>query len=252
MAPPPPADSDNPYPFNMKGDYKVTVKHDRLQNFLFLEGSIDVQELVIETGKNSYFKFKVGGDVGREGDEIDAFSPTIKADRLAMIGGSSQVLSVRSAAVVDVGNIEVPSLEQSGGTITAREIKVDDLRVDSSYVSDWTPASQLSLEAESIEAENVEIDGTSGGNNAEVYFDIGTLTVGGPDPELILTNTPAGIERLVISGTKPGYLAPVRLEGKNSLNEVVIQSDAAFYQRSANGAYKQCEASLSIINSLSK
>lgn len=242
----PPADSDNPYPFNMKGDYKVTVQHDDLRSFLFLEGSIDVQELVIETDEPSFFEFKVGGDVGREGDEIDAFSPTIKADRLAMIGDWSQVLSVRSAAVVDVGSIEVPYLDQSGGTITAREIKVDSLRVDSSYVSDWTPASQLSLEAESIDAEWVDIDGTSGGNNAEVNFDIGTLTVGGFAPELILTNTPAGINRLVISGTDAEELALMRLAGENSFNEVVIQSDTAFYQQAINGVYKQSEASLSI------
>lgn len=240
---PPPESSKNPYPFNMKGDYKVTVKNDNLKNFLFLEGSIDVRELMIETPAYRNFSFDVGGNVGREGDEIDAFSPTIKADRLEMTNGD---LSVRSAAVLDVGTIEVPTLEQYGGTINTRNIKVTKLSVDGLYRDDWSAASKLSLNAEAIDAKTATIIGTSGGNNAEVNLNVGTLTLGGPMPSITLTDAPAGINRLVISGTAPDRLAIVRLKGENSLNEVVIKSDAAFYQQSANGAYEQTQADLSI------
>ena len=237
---------NNPYPFNMKGDHKVTVRSDDPKNFLFLEGAIDVKELVVEAAKYSPFNFGVGGGVGRDYDEVDAFHPTIKADRLAITGSQQASLVVRSAADVDVGSIEVPSLNQYGGTLRADYIKATSLRVDGVYRSDWTPASQLSLVAESVDANSVTIVGTPGGNNAKVNLDIGTLTVGGFSPDMTLTNVPAGIERLVISGTDPERLGVVRLEGENSFNEVVIQSNAAFYQKSMNGAYQQAQASLSI------
>lgn len=52
---------NNPYPFNMKGDHKVTVRSDYPSDFLFLDGAIDVKELVVEAAKYSYFNFGVGG-----------------------------------------------------------------------------------------------------------------------------------------------------------------------------------------------
>lgn len=237
----PPPDSDNPYPFNLKGDSKVTVRNTTsLENFLFLKGAIDVRELVIETNQYAHFQFDVGGNSGREGDEIDAFSPTIKADRLAMNYGN---FSVRSAAEVDVGSLEVPTLAQYGGTLKARRIETKTLRVDCLYRDDWTPASQLTLDAEAIDARSVDIVGTPGDKHAKVNLRIGTLTVG---YSLNLTDTPAGIERLVIAGLSQRQPSIVLLSGNNILNDVVIQSDTAFYQKSADGAYKQKEAALSI------
>lgn len=243
-----------------KSDFQITGNHKAtIQSMLstsgyagqFFVGKIDVDEIVIEDqSKNSYFDFKVGGDTGRNGDEVDAFDPVIRANLMALKGVRS--MSVWSAADINVGRLETKTLELYGGTTQADQIVIENsLLINAVDVSDWTPSSQLTLQANRIEARSVNIDATPGDRNVDVNLDIGELVVGGARPSLRLTNVTEGLDYVRISGKKPpeGKTVPpafVRLTGENHLGTLAVQSNAAFYQPQTMNSFGQEAANLSI------
>lgn len=242
--------------FQITGDHKATIRSTLSTSGYagqFFAGKIDVDELVIEDqNKNSHFNFNVGGDVGRGGDEIDAFAPVIRANRLTLKGVRS--MSVWSAADIDVGRLETKTLELYGGTTKADQIVIENqLLIDAvDVVSDWTPSSQLTLQANRIEAGSVNIDATPGDRNVKVTLNIGDLAIRGAAdvlPKLTLTNVSDGLQHVSLydpyaeAGDPPLF---VRLKGKNHLGTLEVKSDAALYQQPVSGGYRQEAASLSI------
>lgn len=240
--------------FQITGDHKATIRSTLSTSGYagqFFAGKIDVDELVIEDqSKYSNFDFNVGGNTGRDGDEIDAFAPVIRANRLTLKGVRS--MSVWSAADIEVGRLEATKLELHGGTTKADQIVIEhELLINAVDTQDWTPSSQLALHANRIEAMSVNIDATPGDRNVDVRLDVGELVVGGGRPSLTLTNVADGLRYVTIAGKKPpeGKVVPpafVRLKGENRLGTLVVQSNSGIYQPQTKNSFGQEAANLSI------